>query len=204
MRNVLIKTMAVMAGVVLAVKSEAQTVNAPIVVPLHFTQISTGTYKLGIYVGIGNGATPKLFEFNTGATGFYATYSPNPGVSPWWGSRVTSSQTPVNISYASGLHYTGYLAAARVTLFASSNRSSALITTPTAKIGQMDSIVDDKTLLRFGMRTVPFPEIRRSMARSTATLAWVWRIIQTALRTSWRSFITAGASPRDSASMQTR
>ena len=145
MKKVLIRALAVVAGFVLAVRSEAQTVNVPIVVPLHFTQISSGTYKLGMYVGIGSGATPALFEVDTGATGFYVTYSPNQGVSPWWGSGVNSLNTPVNTSYASGLHYTGTLVEAAVTLFASSDPSSARLTTPIAKLGQMDSIVDENT-----------------------------------------------------------
>ena len=76
-----------MVGFVLAVKSGARTVSFPIVVPLHFTPISAGTYKLGIYAGIGNCANPALFELDTGATGFYATYSPNQGVSPMVGQR---------------------------------------------------------------------------------------------------------------------
>ena len=145
MKNVLITALAVVAGLVFAIESQAQTVNVPIVVPLHFTQITSGTYKLGIYLGIGTGATPTLFEFDTGATGFYATYSPNAGVSPWWGSGVTSLDTPVDVSYASGLHYTGILVEAPITLFASSDPASARLTTPILKMGQMDSIVDEKT-----------------------------------------------------------
>ena len=144
MRNVFFKVLAVL-GTLFAAVAQAQTINFPILVPLHFTQITGGNYKLGIYLGIGNGATPTLFEFDTGATGFYATFSPNAGVSPWWGSGVTTTQTPVDVSYASGLHYTGYLAQASVTLFASSNPASARLTTPILGIGQMDSIVDEKT-----------------------------------------------------------
>ena len=74
MRKVLIRALAVAAGLVFAIRSEAQTVNVPIVVPLYFTQINSGTYKLGLYVGIGSGATPALFEVDTGATGFYANF----------------------------------------------------------------------------------------------------------------------------------
>jgi hypothetical protein len=145
MKRVFRRALAVVGALLLAVNSNAQTVNFPIVVPLHFTQIASGTDKLGIYLGIGSGATPALFEFDTGATGFYATYSPNPGVSPWWGSDVISNPTPVEISYASGLHYTGNLAAASITLFASSDPSSARIATPAiTQIGQIDSIINDK------------------------------------------------------------
>ncbi len=103
----LIRAIATLAGFAIMATVGAQTINAPIVVPLHLTLIDTGTYKLGIYATIGDGATPALFEFDTGATGFYATYSPNQNVSPWWGSGVNSLQMPVDASYASGLHYTG-------------------------------------------------------------------------------------------------
>jgi len=141
----LIRAIATLAGFAIMATVGAQTINAPIVVPLHLTLIDTGTYKLGIYATIGDGATPALFEFDTGATGFYATYSPNQNVSPWWGSGVNSLQMPVDASYASGLHYTGNLVEAPVTLYGSSDPSSALVAFPaTARIGQMDSIVDEK------------------------------------------------------------
>ena len=145
MTNVPIRVFALLGTLLFAAVAQAQTIRFPIVVPLHFTQITGGNYKLGIYLGIGNGAAPALFEFDTGATGFYATYSPNQGVSPWWGSNVTSLNTPVDTSYASGLHYTGILVEAPITFFASSNPSSARLTTPVLKLGQMDSIVDEKT-----------------------------------------------------------
>ena len=74
--------------------------------------------------------------------------------------------------HASGLHYKGTLVEAPVTLFASSDPSSARITTPIAKMGQMDSIVDEKTVRRFGIREDPLPQILPSMVHSTATLVW--------------------------------
>lgn len=154
-------------------KHQSANVNFPIVVPLHFTQITGGDYKLGIYLSIGTGAAPALFELDTGATGFFATYSPNAGVSPWWGSDVTSLNTPVEASYASGLHYTGTLVEAAVTLFASSNPSSARLTTPVLKVGQMDSIVDEKTNNTVIWNTNGSPSgVPLSMARSMATLGW--------------------------------
>jgi hypothetical protein len=145
MKSLFLRVLAVLGTLLFAANTKAQTINFPIVVPLHFTQITGGDYKLGIYLSIGTGAAPALFELDTGATGFFATYSPNAGVSPWWGSDVTSLNTPVDASYASGLHYTGTLVEAAVTLFASSNPSSARLTTPVLKVGQMDSIVDEKT-----------------------------------------------------------
>jgi hypothetical protein len=69
----------------LAVNSGAQTVDVPIVVPLHFTQITSGTHKLGIYVrfkttsvvdagnvGIQNKEEDLDYFMNTGISLFYA------------------------------------------------------------------------------------------------------------------------------------
>lgn len=122
---------------------EAQgEVSAPISVPLHFTDIGGGIYKLGIYVGIGTDAAPALFEFDTGGAGFYAAYSDLPGVSPWWGSGVNPQPSqPVTNLYDSGLKYTGVLANAAVSLYSSAAPSSVLMTTPgNVGIGQMNTI----------------------------------------------------------------
>jgi len=118
------------------------TIDAPISVPLHFTQTSSGYYKLGIYVGIGDGAAPALFEFDTGGTGFYAAYSPHAGISPWWGNHtVITPEVPIENAYDSGLTYSGRLAEGAVSLFASASSSTPLITTATtAQIGQMNTI----------------------------------------------------------------
>jgi hypothetical protein len=145
MKSLFLRVLAVLGTLLFAANTKAQTINFPIVVPLHFTQITGGDFKLGTYLSIGTGAAPALFELDTGATGFFATYSPNAGVSPWWGSDVTSLNTPVDASYASGLHYTGTLVEAAVTFFASSDPSSARLTTPILRVGQMGSIVDEKT-----------------------------------------------------------
>lgn len=123
------------------------TITSPVVVPLHFTQLpgqssDPPVYKLGIYVGIGAGSTPALFEFDTGGTGFYAAYSSTPGVSPWWGTAtpINPSQQ-VTVLYDSGLQYVGNAAEAAVSLFGSSNATSPLVTTrSTTQIGQMGQI----------------------------------------------------------------
>jgi hypothetical protein len=123
------------------------TVTSPIVVPLHFTQLPGNghdppVYKLGIYVGIGAGSTPALFEFDTGGAGFYAAYSPNPGVSPWWGTATAiSPPDSVTVLYDSGLQYVGNAAQAAVSLYASSGAATPLVTTaPTVQVGQMGQI----------------------------------------------------------------
>lgn len=130
-------------AMLLAPAAKAQTtINTPITVPLHFTQTSSGNYKLGIYVGIGAGATPALFEFDTGGAGFYAAYSPYAGISPWWGSHtVITPEEHIENAYDSGLTYTGRVAAGAVSLFASAGSATPLVTTATtAQVGQMNKI----------------------------------------------------------------
>lgn len=141
----MLKTKWVLASValVLGATSLRADITAPIQVPLWMTPVSGGGYKLGIYVGIGTGAAPALFEFDTGGPGFYAAYSSEAGVSPWWGSEVNPFPLqPAGTTYDSGLQYSGNLATAAVTLYGSASASSALVTTPSnVIIGQMSSIV---------------------------------------------------------------
>lgn len=133
------------AGMVLAAAFPGMaqtTVNSPITIPLYFTPTNTGADKLGIWVGIGNGATPQLFEFDTGGTGFYAAYSSLPGVSPWWGGGVTANASQqINISYDSGLNYFGNVAQGVVSIFSAGNAATpSVVTAPTTQIGQMNHI----------------------------------------------------------------
>ena len=63
------------------------TVTTPIQVPLHWQQINgdaNSQRTLGIYVTLGGGSTPKLFECDTGGDGFYASYATG-SARPWWG-----------------------------------------------------------------------------------------------------------------------
>ena len=126
----------IFAGIFLSamVCGRAQTtVHSPITVPLHFTPTNAGADKLGIWVGIGSGATPQLFEFDTGGTGFYAAYSPVSGVSPWWGGGVTvNASQQIHTAYDSGLNYFGNVAQGAVSIFASGNSTTpSVITAPT-------------------------------------------------------------------------
>jgi hypothetical protein len=118
-------------------------ITAPIKVPLYLTNTSTdsGAPKLGIYVSLGYGGTPQLFEFDTGAAGFYAAAaSADPSASPWWGSGVTTTSQTVTDKFDSGLVYTGYAATGTVSLFASAGSTTPLVTTATATVGQIDNI----------------------------------------------------------------
>ena len=49
MKALFLRVLAVLGTLFFAANTKAQTINFPIVVPLHFTQITGGDYKLGIY-----------------------------------------------------------------------------------------------------------------------------------------------------------
>lgn len=68
-------------------------------VPLHVIRIDRDTIKVGIEVGLGGGR-PKLYEFDTGAAGFYAAYDAS-----WWPSFDPLPDGPITQSYASGVEY---------------------------------------------------------------------------------------------------
>lgn len=123
-------------------------ITRPIKVPLYFQTIdNAGTQKLGIYVSLGYGAPPQLFEFDTGAGGFYAAYSStDPTKSPWWGSDVLTDplRFPIQDTFDSGLQYTGYTAVGTVSLY-SVGSSTPLVTSGHVVVGQIDSITNTKT-----------------------------------------------------------
>jgi hypothetical protein len=118
-------------------------ITKPIQVPLYFQTVDTdGKQKLGIYVSLGYGAPPQLFEFDTGAGGFYAAYaSTSHAASPWWGSNVTTTSTRVQDGFDSGLTYSGYAATAAVSLY-SVGSSTPLVTSGQLTVGQMNVITD--------------------------------------------------------------
>ena len=121
--------------------SEAAEVTSPITVPLHFTETGAGTYKLGIYAGIGDGGKPALFEFDTGGAGLYAAYaSANVSRSDWWGSGVVSQNQTIHIVYDSGNTYNGTLVSAPVSLYSAHHSTTPLVTIPPALLGQMNQI----------------------------------------------------------------
>lgn len=117
-------------------------ITQPIEVPLYFAGINGGdVQKLGIYASLGGNATPQFFEFDTGGGGFFSTYaSADPAFSPWWGSAVQTSTTPVDNQYDSGLTYTGFTATTTVSLFAAPGSPMPLLTTDRLSVGQINSI----------------------------------------------------------------
>ncbi|HEY8902313.1 MAG TPA: hypothetical protein VIM48_01315 [Chthoniobacterales bacterium] len=101
------------------------TVTIPLVIRNVSDQAGPPEYKLGISLSLGGGPF-KLYEFDTGAPGLYASYNSQwwPGFSP---TGVSFSQT-----YSSGITYTGQIVATRVDL---GNGIPAI----QAKVGQIDS-----------------------------------------------------------------
>jgi len=83
----------------LPLASRANSVPDSVTIPLQLVQLPSGDYKLGISVSLGGGPF-KLYEFDTGASGFYAANN-----TAWWPTPVTVNSTIVNQSYSSGIFY---------------------------------------------------------------------------------------------------
>jgi len=135
MRNLLLTVLA--ACCVLSSRGVAQSViTEKINVPLHYRTIGSGGQKLGIYVSIGGGSTPQIFEFDTGGAGLYAAYASNDtNKSKWWGTGFSPTGNFVTNTYDSGIQYQGPIVAAAVSLFADHHGGAPLVTTAAATIG---------------------------------------------------------------------
>ena len=154
-RCLLLGCLAVLGGAVAGSPARAQgfsTITTPIQVPLHWRHINgdtSGPRKLGIYVTLGGGSTPQLFEFDTGGNGFYATYTSSTAASgtasPWWGNAWTTTGGTFSQSFDSGHVYTGSAATTTVQLFASGTAATPLLTAASAIVGQTTSIIDTKS-----------------------------------------------------------
>lgn len=147
--RVVLASLATFGGGLFAGPARSQgfsTVTAPVQVPLHWRSIdgnTSGPRKLGIYVTLGGGSTPKLFEFDTGGDGFYATYATGTA-SPWWGNAWTTTGETFQQSFDSGLVYTGTAATTTVQLFGSATATRPLLTAANAIVGQTTEIIDKK------------------------------------------------------------
>ncbi|MGH8045988.1 MAG: hypothetical protein ACREKL_01970, partial [Chthoniobacterales bacterium] len=86
----------------------------PVTIPLQLVNISSSatnpSYKLGITIGFDNNV-PKLYEFDTGAAGFFAAYNtsdptgnPSAGTVAWWNGGTATGQA-ITMSYTSGNEY---------------------------------------------------------------------------------------------------
>lgn len=72
-------------------------------------------YKIGIELSLDDGATYKMYEFDTGGTGLYAVYNPT-----WWSSYTAVSNNPSVFYYTSGNTYTAQTVSTTVTFQTSS------------------------------------------------------------------------------------
>lgn len=132
------------AAVVLTCNAGAQPlISNTVMVPLHYRQIDSGGYKLGIYASIGGG-TPKIFEFDTGGAGFYAAYaSADIGKSAWWGTNFADTGQSVTNTYDSGIRYEGAIVSAAVSLYSDHTSIAPLVTTAeNLLVGQITSITN--------------------------------------------------------------
>lgn len=149
LRCLVLTCLAVLGGGLAAAPARGQgfsTITSPIQVPLHWRHINgaaSGPRKLGIYATLGGGSTPKLFEFDTGGDGFYATFASGTA-SPWWGDDWTTTGGTFSQTYDSGHVYTGTAATTTVRLFASGTASAPLLTAANTIVGQTTSITDTK------------------------------------------------------------
>ncbi len=142
--------LAFLGGAIAGSPARAQgfsTITSPVQVPLHWRHVNgdtSGPRKLGIYVTLGGGSTPQLFEFDTGGDGFYATYGSG-SASPWWGPSWTATGGTFSQSFDSGHVYTGSAATTTVRLFASGTATTPLLSAASAIVGQTTSIIDTKS-----------------------------------------------------------
>jgi len=139
------------AGWLLADAAHSQgftTITSPVVVPLHWRHLDgdpAKPRKLGIYATLGGGTTPQLFEFDTGGDGFYATWSANAGLSPWWGGGWTATGGTFSQTYDSGMTYSGSAVTTTVNLFQDASASVPLLSAGSAVVGRTDAIVRQRT-----------------------------------------------------------
>jgi hypothetical protein len=88
----------------------AQSTPDSVTIPLQLVQLASGDYKLGIPVSLGGGPF-KLYEFDTGASGFYAANN-----TAWWPTPTTVNATIVNQMYSSGIFYNSTIVNTTVSL----------------------------------------------------------------------------------------
>lgn len=82
----------------------------PIDIPIYALPFN-GSYKLGIEVSLDGGQTYKMVELDTGASGFFAAYTPD-----WWSGYTPVGQAPDVMTYVSGNDYAAQAVNTSVTL----------------------------------------------------------------------------------------
>lgn len=135
------------AGFALITPSYAETCHVPLKI-VNIGSFGAPSYKIGINVGLGGGA-PRLYELDTGGSGFWASYDGNlKPKAQWWGDSTLISQGTMSILYTSGNEYTANLVGTQVALFDPSSKKaeSPLCTTPdTVQISQITTFSNSKS-----------------------------------------------------------
>lgn len=101
-------------------------------------------YKYGIRVSIGDGASAKTFEFDTGGEGFYAAYSDH---ADWWGTGVTVTDEEFSKNFGSGIQYDGHTAYAGELHFYGADSIPILTVSGAYKVGHADHIYQNSSTL---------------------------------------------------------
>ncbi len=126
-----LKIIAFILGSVLLSVSHADVCQVPLKI-VNIGSTKYPSYKIGINVGLGGGS-PRLYEFDTGGSAFWAAYNPElkPGIQ-WWGDTTQVSEGGMSIQYTSGNEYTANLVATKVALYPPSARKKThpLCSTP--------------------------------------------------------------------------
>ncbi|MCB8874534.1 Hint domain-containing protein [Acidisoma silvae] len=86
------------------------TTQAPVDIPIYVLPYND-SYKLGIEVSFDGGQTYKMVELDTGASGFFAAYTPD-----WWSSYTAVGTAPDAMTYVSGNDYVAQVVNTAVTL----------------------------------------------------------------------------------------
>lgn len=98
----------------------------PVDIPLYVVPYQGG-YKIGIEVSLDGGNTYRMYEFDTGGTGFYAAYSPST-----WSSYTPVTTAPSRDIYLSGYTYSTQVVSTDVTF---RTMTGGTLSVPNANVG---------------------------------------------------------------------
>ena len=88
-------------------------------IPLYLVPYGSG-FKVGIEISFDGGSTYRMYEFDTGASGFFSSYDASA-----WSSYSPVSESPTTISYDSGNNYMADVVSTNVTFQTTSGTLTA-------------------------------------------------------------------------------
>ncbi len=116
----------------------------PVDIPLYVLNFGDG-YKIGIQVSLDGGATYRMYEFDTGGTGFYAAYSPSA-----WSAYSVVDPAPVVNTYVSGNAYATQIVSTNVTFHTTTGQT---VSVDNADIGMITAAQNPGTITTQGWNT---------------------------------------------------